>query len=217
MTRTDRRSSCALPPRPPPPPPYARMGTCNIVETTRCRTSAEVDASASCSRGNSGTGLEERTAGPDEDDVGRVGVVCATLTTAAGEEDSGGFSTTREGGACSSKEGPFFSPPGETVFECASGTDSSGGVDALFCEVLIWDRVRKGQGRVVVCLFAAEQEIVWGCRERGQPQCDKDNGAAPVSNPCVAHCVFSGVLAACNWKVARRIVILAHHIPDLLI
>ena len=54
------------------------------------------------------------------------------------------------------------------------------------------------QGRVAVCLFAAEQEIAWGCRERGQLQCDKDNRAAPVSDPCLAHCVFSGVLAAFN-------------------
>lgn len=139
LTRTDRRGNISSRALPPPPPPYAGMGACNVSETTRGCTSAEVDASAGCSRGNSGTGLEERTAGSDEDDVGRVDAVCATLTTAAGEEGSGGFSTTREGRASSGKERSFCSPPGETVFEYASEADSSGGVDALFCEVLMWD------------------------------------------------------------------------------
>ena len=161
LTRTDRRGnipSRALPPPPPPPPPYARVGTCNVPETTLGRTSAGVDASAAGSRGNSGTGLEERTAGSGKDGVGRVGEVCATLTMAAGEEGSGGFSTTREGRACFGKERSLCSPPGETVFECASGTDSSGGVDGLFCEVLIWDRIRKKQRRVAGFLFVAGQK-----------------------------------------------------------
>jgi len=29
-----------------------------------------------------------------------------------------------------------------------------------------------------------------GYRICGQPQCDQDNGPAPVSNPCLTHCVF---------------------------
>jgi hypothetical protein len=69
--------------------------------------------------------------------VGRVGAVCAALATAAGEEGPDGFSITREGGACSGEERTVCSPPGETGFECASGTDSSGDIDVLFCEVLM--------------------------------------------------------------------------------
>jgi hypothetical protein len=44
---------------------------------------------------------------------------------------------TREGGACSGEERSVCSPPGETGFECATGTDSSGDIDVLFCEVLM--------------------------------------------------------------------------------
>ena len=129
------------------------MGTCDAAKITRGRTSAGVDAS-------SGTGLEGGTAGSDEDAVCGVGAVCAALTAAAGDEGSGGCSTTREGEACSGEERLIRSPLGETVFKCASGTDSSGGVDALFCGVLIWDRVRKKQRRGVIYLFAAAQYIV---------------------------------------------------------
>jgi hypothetical protein len=91
VTRTDRRGGRlwrSLPPSPPQSPLYVAVEACDVAETTRRRTSAGVDASATRSRGNFGTGLEGRTA---EDDLGRV---CAALTTAAGEEDSGGFSTT---------------------------------------------------------------------------------------------------------------------------
>ena len=109
MTRTDRRgtstSSRALPPPRPPWPPYVAVGTCNVTETGG-RTSAVVDASATCPWpwGNSGTGPEEGTAGSGEDDVDRVGAGCAALATAAGEELSDGLSTTREGWTCFGEE-----------------------------------------------------------------------------------------------------------------
>jgi hypothetical protein len=77
---------------------------------------------------------------------------------AAGEE-SGALSTIREGGACSSEEILVCSPLNETVG--TSGMDPSGGVDVLFCGVLITrDRTRKEQRMVVVCLFAAAYWIV---------------------------------------------------------
>ena len=90
MTRTDCRGGTlwrVLPPPPPPSPIYIAVETRDVAETTRGRTSTGVDESSTCSRGNFGIGLEGRTAA---DDFGRV---CAALTTAAGEDDSGWFST----------------------------------------------------------------------------------------------------------------------------
>ena len=87
----------ALPPLRPPRPPYVGVGTCDVAETTGGRTSAGIDASSACPWGSSGTGSESGIARSEEGGVGREGASCAALTTAAGEERSDGFSTTREG------------------------------------------------------------------------------------------------------------------------
>ena len=145
MTRTDFRGSVfAWPLLPEPPSPVeAVVGAWMACETGCCGTSSRPDASAKCSRGTSGIGLNIGTLGPrwEGDDTGVGGEINAAPVMSVRPERLVWVSIRVMAGP--DEESAFCASSRGRVFESRSGMHSWSGLEVSGCGVLIQGRVWK--------------------------------------------------------------------------